>query len=307
MPSSPISTYQDGQSDLELAPTDITVLLEPFYGTDPILTLEASGGGIDPSKLANMISVGNVTKRDGFKLTNNPTINNIMSTGKGSPTAIVASEAIKSISYVPQQFSQSNIALYWGSVDSQFSAISENGGSTYGIPELPANLYYRAVLLGVAIAGDGNPVFFYWIANKAIPGKRSDMSLVDSNVIEHPAELVFLTDNAVDLPLIGGVCGQGWQTISANNTTGFAPAISGISFVATTAAVTVAAGANHTKQLQVLDSNGNDQTDEATYVSATPANVTVSSYGVVTGVAAGTSVITATYKGDTATATVTAS
>jgi hypothetical protein len=307
MPSSPISQYQDGQSDLELAPTDITVLLTPFYGTSPITNLEATGGGINSSLLANYVSVGNVTKRDGFKLTNNPTINNIMSTGKGSPTQIVASESVKSINYVPQQFSMQNISIYWGAVNSQFSNISATGGSTYGIPELPANLLYRAVLLGVSIAGDGNPVFFYWLANKVIPGKRSDMSLVDSNVMEHPVELVFLTDNTVGLPLIGGVCGQGWQTITANNTTGFAPAITGISFVNTTAAVTVAAGAGHTKQLQVVDSNGFDQTDEATYVSGTPANVTVSSKGVVTGVAAGTSVITATFDGDTATCTVTAS
>lgn len=307
MTSSPISTYQDGQSDLELAPTDITLMLEPYYGTQPITTLEAAGGGIDPSVLTNFISVGNVTKRDGFKLMNNPTINNIMSTGKGSPTAIVASEAVKSVNYVPQQFSAQNVALYWGAVSSQFSALSANGGSTYGIPELPANLYYRAVLLGCSIAGDGNPVFYYWIANKAIPGKRSDMSLVDSNVIEHPSELVFLTDNAVGLPLIGGVCGQGWQTITANNTTGFAPTVTGISFATTAPAVTVAAGANHTKQLQVLDSNGNDVTDSAVFTSATPAVATVSSKGVVTAVTAGTSVLTASFDGQTATTTATAS
>lgn len=305
--SSPISTFQNGQSDLEIAPSDITILLQPFYGTSPITDLEAAGGGIDAAKLANTISVGNVTKRDGFKLTNNPTINNIMSTGKGTPTAIVASEAVKSINYVPQQFSKTNVQIYWGAVDSAFSDISANGGSLYSVPELPANLYYRAVLLGAAIAGDGNPVIFYWIANKAIPGKRSDMSLVDSNVMEHPAELVFLTDTEVGVPLIGGVCGSGWQTITANNDTGFAPAVTGISFTATTTSVTVAAGAGHTKQLQVLDSNGNDVTDSATYVSSDPTKATVSSKGVVTAVAAGTTTVTATYKGDTATNTVTAS
>jgi hypothetical protein len=305
--SSPISTYQDGQSDLELAPSDITIMLQPFYGTDPITTLEATGGGIDASQLTQMISVGNVTKRDGFKLTNNPTINNIMSTGKGSPTAIVASEAVKSINYVPQQFSKTNVQIYWGAVDANFSAISANGGSTYSIPELPANLYYRGVLLGAAIAGDGNPVFMYWIANKIIPGKRSDMSLVDSNVIEHPAELVFLTDTEVGVPLIGGVCGTGWQTITAANTTGFAPAVTGITVSPTTAALTVATGAGHTKQLQVLDSNGNDVTDEATYTSSAPAIATVSGKGVITAVTTGSATVTATYKGDTATCAVTTS
>lgn len=75
--------------------------------------------------------------------------------------------------------------------------------------------------------------------------------------------------------------------------------------------VTAAAGANHTKQLKVVDSNGQDVTAASTFVSATPAKATVSAGGLVTGVAAGTSVITATYpdpnggadKTDTVTAT----
>lgn len=76
--------------------------------------------------------------------------------------------------------------------------------------------------------------------------------------------------------------------------------------------ITAAAGANHTKQLKVVDSNGQDVTAASTFASATPAKATVSAGGLVTGVAAGTSVITATYpdpnggadKTDTVTATV---
>jgi uncharacterized protein YjdB len=59
--------------------------------------------------------------------------------------------------------------------------------------------------------------------------------------------------------------------------------------------VTAAAGANKTKQLKVLDSNGQNVTAGCTFVSATPAKATVSATGLVTGVAAGTSVVTATY------------
>lgn len=76
--------------------------------------------------------------------------------------------------------------------------------------------------------------------------------------------------------------------------------------------ITAAAGASHTKQLKVVDSNGQDVTASSTFVSATPAKATVSAGGLVTGVAAGTSVITATYpdpnggadRTDTVTATV---
>lgn len=76
--------------------------------------------------------------------------------------------------------------------------------------------------------------------------------------------------------------------------------------------ITAAAGASHTKQLKVVDSNGQDVTAASTFASATPGKATVSASGLVTGVAAGTSVITATYpdpnggadKTDTVTATV---
>lgn len=75
---------------------------------------------------------------------------------------------------------------------------------------------------------------------------------------------------------------------------------SGISLPNQTATVAAAAGPNHTVQLKVLDSNGVDVTDLATFVSATPAKATVGAGpgvggGVVTGVAAGTSVVTASY------------
>lgn len=48
-------------------------------------------------------------------------------------------------------------------------------------------------------------------------------------------------------------------------------------------------------QLKVLDSNGVDVTAAATFVSATTAKATVGTHGLVTGVAAGTSVLTVSY------------
>jgi hypothetical protein len=63
--------------------------------------------------------------------------------------------------------------------------------------------------------------------------------------------------------------------------------------------VTAAAGANKTKQLKVVDSNGQNVTAGSTFVSATPARATVSATGLVTGVSAGTSVVTATYPNPT--------
>lgn len=75
-------------------------------------------------------------------------------------------------------------------------------------------------------------------------------------------------------------------------------------------ALTAAAGVNHTKQITVLDSYGDNVTNRVTFASADPTKATVSNApgtrGLITGVAAGTSVITSTLgsRTDTLTATV---
>lgn len=60
--------------------------------------------------------------------------------------------------------------------------------------------------------------------------------------------------------------------------------------------VTAAGGADHTLQLKVTDANGDDKTSTSTYVSSDPTKATVgASTGLVTGVAAGPTTITASH------------
>ena len=66
-----------------------------------------------------------------------------------------------------------------------------------------------------------------------------------------------------------------------------------------TAAVTAASGAGHTAQLTATTNWGEDVSSSATWASSTPAKATVSSTGLVTGVAAGSTNITATFDGVT--------
>jgi hypothetical protein len=63
--------------------------------------------------------------------------------------------------------------------------------------------------------------------------------------------------------------------------------------------VTAAAGANKTSQLTATTNYNTDVSETATWASSTPAKATVSSTGLVTGVAAGTTNITATIDGVT--------
>lgn len=61
------------------------------------------------------------------------------------------------------------------------------------------------------------------------------------------------------------------------------------------ATVTAANGANHTSQLKVLDSNGMNVTAEASFTSVDATKATVSTAGLVTGVASGTTTVDVSY------------
>jgi uncharacterized protein YjdB len=297
-----IADLQGGQSDLELASADCAVLLRPITGA-PILTdlEDAVAGGIDRTLIntaSGFITVGNWTKAEGVKLTNSPTVNEIKSHGKGSPTALIPSEAEKSITYTPQEMKLINLQNAWGFLPSAVSPPSAKGGFTIAIPELPAQLQWQLVLLSWT-AFAGLDVFKYWIANKTIVGKRADIDLKDSTTIDHGVTLTAQTHPALPgKPFIFGMCGEGLQALAAATNDGsiYKPA-TGITIAPTTAALTAAAGANHTKQLTVTDSNGVDRTASSTFVSDTTAKATVSTTGKITGVAAGTANVNASWNG----------
>ena len=78
--------------------------------------------------------------------------------------------------------------------------------------------------------------------------------------------------------------------------------VQAISLNTATAAVTAAAGANHTVQLYAITSPGDG---EVTWASSAAGKATVDSNGVVTGVASGSATITATCNGKTASCVVT--
>lgn len=306
-----ISTYQGGQSDLELAAIDAAVLVRPMAG-NPILTNleDSAAGGLDAAKIgasSGFITVGNWTKSGGVTLTNNPTINDVKSHGKGSPTRQIATEAVKEITYEPQEFKAINMQIAWGYLPSAVSAISAKGGFTISLPELPANNLYQVVLLAWD-SYNGKDLIRYWIANKANVGKRGDTKMTDGDVDGGAATLTFTSHRALPgVPVIFGACGDGLADLINDNDAGFEPTVTGITVAPTTAAMTVATGAGHTQQLVVTDSNSYDRTSAATYVSSTPAKATVSASGLITAVATGTSSVTATWGGFTASCAVTVS
>jgi hypothetical protein len=73
--------------------------------------------------------------------------------------------------------------------------------------------------------------------------------------------------------------------------------------IGNTGAVTAAAGANHTRQLTLVDNNGDDRAADTSvaWSSSDQTKATVSAAGLVTGVAAGSATITAVVDGLTKT------
>lgn len=215
-----ISTYQNGQADLELAARDLTVLLTPLTSSHPVLTtLEGSNGALTiPS---HYVSVGNFTKSAGVTLGHSPEFNDIDSHGKAGPTRQLASRRVITVGFEPQETKLSTLALYWGTDWlSNKPTLSANGGFAQAIPELPLNMKFRAIILGWDDY-NGQDIFVYWIANKVNVSATQDQELVDSNVIRYPFTLNCMSDDSTDSPLTVGFCGPGFQSLCAANTTGF--------------------------------------------------------------------------------------
>lgn len=234
---------QSGQPDLELAAVTPRVLLAPYYGTSPILTIEdATSGGLDLTKVGHgtspFVTVGNYEKKAGAKLSNKPTVNKVMSAGYGSSTRNLFSESGKSITYTPQEINLVNLQNAWGFTPSAVSSTSAHGGITIGIPSLPARVLWRVVLIAADTAPTGAPIYLYWIANRAEAGDRQDINATDSNVYEHGVTLDFQDDPAVSDQVIFGICGQGWVDVNSTNKTGLVSATNALVTLGTPSAGT---------------------------------------------------------------------
>jgi hypothetical protein len=215
-----ISTYQAGQSDLELAARDLAVLLAPYNATNPLLTtLEGSGGAL--AIPPEYISVGNFTKAAGVTLGHSPEIADVESHGKASPTRQLPNKRVITIGFEPQETKLVTLSLYWGT-DWLTNAptLSPNGGFAEAIPELPLNLKFRAILLGWDDF-NGDDIFVYWVANKVNVSATQDTELVDSNVIRYPLTLNCQADDENQSALTLGICGTGWESLQTVAATGF--------------------------------------------------------------------------------------
>ncbi|OMC55372.1 hypothetical protein A5747_13345 [Mycobacterium sp. IS-836] len=289
MTSRDFVTIKDVFADLTIAAINCAVLLAP-YSVDPVLTLEsATDGGLDVP--AEYVSVGHFEKKAGVTLTNKIDSTDIEAYGEPEPIRTIISKRTTSFDFAMYQNQRNVLELFWAA---DFSGVvpSDFGGVVLEAPPVPKNVYYRAIILGLDDRND-REIWPYWLLPKVKLSDIDNQQLNDDGVIEYHPTLKAFKDGTTGYSVAQGFAGPGWRDLV--HKTGFVAPVTAISATPSTATLTAATGASHTQQLLVEGDNGVNYTPDCTFTSADPTKATVSAGGLITGVAAGSAVITAHY------------
>ncbi|OYN81777.1 Ig-like domain-containing protein [Mycolicibacterium sphagni] len=292
-------TIKDAQADLALAPLNLTVLLAP-YATTPALTLESPTDGSltipDGYK-----SVGHFEKQAGLTLGNEFDSKDIDAYGEPEPIRTIINKKTTTFDFAMFQ-NQRNVLELIHTADFSHVEPSAFGGIVLESPKVPKNIYYRAILVGLDDRND-REVWLYWLMPKVKLDKLDNQTFNDDNVLTYKPTLKAFKDDTLGYSVAQGFAGPGWRDIVA--LAGFGRALTALTITPGTGSVTAATGASHTVQLLVEGDNGINYTPDVKFTSSAPTKATVSASGLVTGVASGTTTITATKGALTATATIT--
>lgn len=282
-------TYTDTVADLTFAALNCNVLFAP-QSVDPVTTLEdpETGGLLIPDEYK---TVGYFEKKAGVKLTNKIDSTDIEAYGEPEPIRTIISKRTTSFDFSMYQNQRNVMELFWATKLDSLQA-SEFGGVVIEAPPVPKNIYYRAIILGLDDRNDRD-IYTYWLLPKVKLSDIDNQSLNDDGVIEYHPTLTAFKEPSLGYSVAQGFAGPGYRDLV--HLTGFVAPPAAISATPSTAALTVASGAGHTAQILVTGDNGINYTPDATFTSATPATASVNAAGLVTGLATGTVVVTASY------------
>lgn len=275
-------TYRDAKNELVLADLHLAVLFAP-YSTPPLATLEDVTGDI--VSLTGYRSAGIMEKGAGVSITNNIDSQDIEGYGEAEPVRNIIN---KRTTDFQATFLETNIEVlekYWGTTFADVTP-STTGGVVIEAPALPRNTYYRCILLGQDDVDDA-PLYTYWIMPRVKLQSVDNQDLKDDGAISYNLTFRAFRDSAVGYSVAQGWCGPGWTHLVSR--AGFAPAPTALTIVGSTVAASSSLG------LKVTGDNGLTYTTLCSFTSSDPTKATVDSQGNVTGVAAGTATITATY------------
>lgn len=287
------------RKDLLLNPRKLGVIQWPYSA--PLITTvknPTTGALVLP---ANGYAVGAHRKQRGGNLANAQTYNDIMIHGSGNPAMKIPTERRFSIGVEPVETNKQNLQNWLGA---DLSAIEPDaaGGVHIPVPSLPINMLSRVALIG-RHDYNGLNCWIVWLANRVGVSETSEQSLTDAEVVSYPYTFDLQdSDELGGEPIFVEIFGPGWEAMQENapGGAGFGTAVTAITIEPDDFTVDLSDG--ETQQLTVTDSNGIVRTSQATYDSSDETKATVDAAGRVTPVAAGTSVITASYGGFDATA-----
>ncbi len=284
-------TYRDAKNELVLADLHLAALFAPM-STAPVSTLEDPSTG-DLVTLPTYKSAGLIEKAAGVSLTNDTESTDIEAYGEAEPVRIIINKRTTQFQATFLETNITTLEKYWGTTFSDIVP-STHGGVVLEAPALPKNVYYRCVLLGQDDVDDA-PLYTYWIMPRVKLQSVDSQELKDDGAIAYTMTFQAFRESAVGYSVAQGWCGPGWTHLVSRAGFIAAPTTLTISFVTGDDTITAAAGADHTAQIKVTGSNGINYTPLCSFVSSDPTKATVSSTGLVTGVAAGSTTVTATY------------
>jgi Bacterial Ig-like domain (group 2) len=284
-------TVRAAAQDLVLSKLSLAILFARM-ASPAITTIEDPATG-DLVDLPDYRSAGILQKDAGLSITSNIDSSDIEGYGEVEPVRTIITKRTTAFNASFIETNREVIEKFWGvELDGTNLTVSAHGGVTIKAPVRPKNIFYRCILLGQDEV-NGEDLYPYWILPKVKLVDVDNIDAKDDDAIQYKMTFQAFRDPEVGFSVLQGWCGPGWQLLV--DKTGFVAVPTAIAATPDPAAVTVAAGANHTKQLAVLASNGINRTPSSTFSSSDPTKATVDSTGLVTGVAVGTATVTVTY------------
>ncbi|HMH59211.1 MAG TPA: Ig-like domain-containing protein [Galbitalea sp.] len=245
------------------------------------------------------LTLGELQKKAGVDMTPDQKTSDVEGLGSLPARRTITTSEGLAIDFTAQEWRKVNTELYYGT-DLSSTWANAVSGEWRGHKMVQSTSDYWSIIVLAFDGIVGSEIYPFWIFPKVMNTKAGKMSLADGSEIAFPSTLTCYQDAAYVSSdgVVGsfydfGVSGVG--NIPLAKIGGFME-VTDITVSPSTA--TLAHSPAGTKQLTVTDSNGRDVTAYSTFTSGTPDDATVSASGLVTAVAAGSSVITASYTPD---------
>lgn len=287
--STTLSALKAAQRALLLKPLDAAVFLAPWYTPIPASFTDTTSA-LQPLPTA-YTSVGLIDKKTGVAFTRSTTNAPIDSYGELQPTRDDITDDTTMIEFEPQQTTAMNIQLTTNANLAQVLANGQSGEVFIAQPSAPQITYYSAIVIGKD-GPDSAPIYVFKVLPKVAVTKYAGEQWTPTTLLSQKLTLMAFKDDTAGYAVAHGYGGLGWKNILSK--TGIQYAVTAITVTPATLSVVHAGSAS--APLVVNDQLGGVIANSlVTFTSTAPATATVAPTGAVTGVAAGSTTITASY------------